>query len=96
MDTLIIIIIIIIIKRNTSNTTTKQSSVECTMYQDVDMLNTVKSVLADISSVRPSSEQRAKFCGLSVEADLPFRGTIWSGDNPHTCRSQSIFLKETT
>ena len=34
-----------------------------TMYQrkvDVDMLNAVKSVLADVSSVSPSSEQRAK------------------------------------
>ena len=33
------------------------------MYQrkvDVDMLNVVKSVLADVSSVSPSSEQRAK------------------------------------
>ena len=33
------------------------------MYQrkvDVDMLNAVKSVLADVSSVSPSSEQRAK------------------------------------
>ena len=32
-----------------------------TMYQrkvDVDMLNAVKSVLADVSSVSPSSEQR--------------------------------------
>ena len=31
----------------------------CTVYQrevDVDMLNTVKSVLADVSSVSPSSE----------------------------------------
>ena len=33
-----------------------------TMYQrkvDLDMLNAAKSVLADVSSVRPSSEQRA-------------------------------------
>ena len=33
------------------------------MYQrkvGVDMLNAVKSVLADVSSVRPSSEQKAK------------------------------------
>ena len=33
---------------------------KCTMYQrkvDVDMLNAVKSVLADVSSVSPSSEQ---------------------------------------
>ena len=33
------------------------------MYQrkvDVDMLNAVKSVLADVSSVSPSSEQRAR------------------------------------
>ena len=36
-------------------------AVKCTVYQckvDVDMLNAVKSVLADISSVSPSSEQR--------------------------------------
>ena len=34
------------------------------MYQrkvDVDMLNTVKSVLADVSSVSPSSEQRVDY-----------------------------------
>ena len=43
------------------------------MYQrmvDVDMLNTVKSVLADVSSVIPSSEQRATLCsneGLTLE-----------------------------
>ena len=33
------------------------------MYErnvDVDMLNAVESVLADVSSVRPSSEQRTK------------------------------------
>ena len=38
--------------------------VHCTMYQhkvDVDMLNAVKSVLADILSVSPLSEQRALF-----------------------------------
>ena len=36
-------------------------AVKCTMYQrkvDVDMLNAVKSVLADVLSVSPSSEQR--------------------------------------
>ena len=36
-------------------------AVKRTIYQckvDVDMLNAVKSVLADISSVSPSSEQR--------------------------------------
>ena len=36
-------------------------AVKRTMYQrkvDVDMLNTVKSVLADVSSVSPSSEQK--------------------------------------
>ena len=34
------------------------------MYQrevDVDMLNAVKSVLADVSSVSPSSEQRVDY-----------------------------------
>ena len=37
-------------------------AVKPTMYQrkvDVDMLKAVKSVLADVSSVNPSSEQRA-------------------------------------
>ena len=36
------------------------ASISCTMYQrkvDVDTLNTVKSMLADVSSVSPSSEQ---------------------------------------
>ena len=36
-----------------------------TMYQrevDVDMLNAVKSMLADVSSVSPSSEQKASAC----------------------------------
>ena len=36
-------------------------TVKHTMYQrkvDMDMLNAVKSVLADVSSVSPSSEQR--------------------------------------
>ena len=34
------------------------------MYQrkvDVDMLNAIKSVLADISSISPSSEQRGDY-----------------------------------
>ena len=38
----------------------KLSLFKCTMYQrkvDVDMLNAVKSVWADISSISPSSEQ---------------------------------------
>ena len=37
------------------------------MYQrkvDVDMLNAVKSVLADVSSISPSSEQRHALGGL--------------------------------
>ena len=36
-------------------------AVKCAMYRlkvDVDMLNAVKNVLADVSSVSPSSEQR--------------------------------------
>ena len=40
-------------------------AVKSTMYQrkvDVDMLNAVKSVLADVSSVSSSSEQRALLC----------------------------------
>ena len=39
------------------------------MYQrkvDVDMLNIVKSVLADASSVSPSSEQRAVSSAMSL------------------------------
>ena len=42
----------------------QQTAKQFTMYQrkvDVDMLNAVKSVLADVSSVRPASEQRAIF-----------------------------------
>ena len=38
------------------------------MYQhkvDVDMLNAVKSVLADVSSISPSSEQRRLICIFS-------------------------------
>ena len=39
-------------------------AVKRTMYQrikvDVDMLNAVKSVLADVSNVSPLSEQRAR------------------------------------
>ena len=37
------------------------------MYQrkvDVDMLNAVNSVLADVSSVSPLSEQRGRIMGL--------------------------------
>ena len=33
-------------------------NIECVNVVDVDMLNAVKSVLADVSSVNPSSEQR--------------------------------------
>ena len=43
-------------------------AVKRTMYQrkvDVDMLNAVKSVLADVSSVSPSSEQRLCFFTLT-------------------------------
>ena len=57
------------------------------MYQrkvDVDMLNAVKSVLADISSVSPQSEQRAKsktFCsdeGLTLETSANTLFTAFS------------------
>ena len=40
------------------------------MYQrevDVDMLNAVKSVLADVSSVSPSSEHKSSGEGLTLE-----------------------------
>ena len=46
---------------------------ERTMYQrkvDVDMLNAVKSVLADVSSVSPSSEQRAFFSSEHIHINL--------------------------
>ena len=39
-------------------------AVKRTVYQrkvDVDMLNSIKSVLADVSSVSPSSEQRQPY-----------------------------------
>ena len=45
-------------------------AIKRTMYQckvDVDMLNAVKSVLADVSSVSPSSEQRGADKGLTLE-----------------------------
>ena len=48
------------------------STVKRTMYQRkvvVDMLNAVKSVLADVSNVSPSSEQRGmefEFPSLSI------------------------------
>ena len=40
------------------------------MYQrkvDVDMLNAIKSVLADVSSISPSSEQRALMKGCYAQ-----------------------------
>ena len=53
------------------------------MYQykvDVDMLNAVKSVLADVSSVSPSSEQRAKSSdeGLMLETSANTLFTVFS------------------
>ena len=49
--------------------------VERTMYQrkvDVDTLNAVKSMWADVSSVSPSSEQRLTVSvGTSYFLDLP-------------------------
>ena len=54
------------------------SHVTCTMYQhkvDVDMLNTLKSVLADVSSISPSSEQRASLLwwrALQTSANILF------------------------
>ena len=47
------------------------------MYQrkvDVDMLNAVKSVLADVSSVSPSSEQRLAY------SQLPLNGRLVKAD----------------
>ena len=42
---------------------------------DVDMLNVVKSVLADVSSVSPSSEQKK---GLSLETTANTLFTLFS------------------
>ena len=53
------------------------------MYQgkvDVDMLNSIKSVLADVSSVIPSSEQRL-ICsdeGLTLETSANTLFTVFS------------------
>ena len=41
---------------------------------DVDMLNTVKSVLADVSSVSPSSEQKRKSKLISTKGGSSSRG----------------------
>ena len=44
-------------------------AVKRTIYQrevDVDMLNAVKSVLADVSSVSPSSGQKLVLTGTSI------------------------------
>ena len=53
------------------------------MYQrkvDVDMLNAVKSVLADVLSVNPSSEQRALYSdeGLTCETSANTLFTVFS------------------
>ena len=50
-------------------------AVKRTMYQrevDVDMLNVVKSVLADVSSVSPSSEQRTLVQIIDTPGFKPF------------------------
>ena len=60
-----------------------------TMYQrkvDVDMLNAVKSVLADVSSVSPSSEQR-----LSIDHQGPASMTLDS----HLCTLDEYKLATT-
>ena len=51
-----------------------------TMYQrkvDVDMLNAVKSVLADVSSVSPSSEQRDLCLAYEHHYHMPFFFVAW-------------------
>ena len=59
-------------------------AVKRTMYQrkvDVDMLNAVKSVLADVSSVSPSSEQALRLCsdeGLTLETSAETLFTAFS------------------
>ena len=56
------------------------------MYQrkvNVDMLNTVKSVLVDVSSVSPSSEQKEHSCsdeGLTLETSA---NTLYSVQHIH-------------
>ena len=58
-------------------------AVKHALYQhkvDVDMLNAVKGVLADISSISPSSEQRA-ICseeGLTLETSANILFTAFS------------------
>ena len=62
---------------------------------DVDMLNAVKSVLADISSISPSSEQRANARNISQH-------TLYGIQHIHTnltlihCTTHSIELSYMT
>ena len=57
-------------------------AVKCTMYPHkvyVDMLNAVKSVLADVSSISPSSEQRVfSDEGLTPETSANTLFTVFS------------------
>ena len=59
------------------------------MYQcnvDVDMLNAVKSVLADVSSVSPSSEQRqSKDEGLTLATSANTLFTVFSISTSTIC-----------
>ena len=57
------------------------------MYQrkvDVDMLNVVKSVLADISSISPSSEQRLPLPCFSVKIKHKFAKSFTLFNNMNT------------
>ena len=66
-------------ENGTTTSKTKGTSCLCTMYQlkaDVDMLNAAKSVLADISSLSPSSEPFCSDEGLRLDSSanvLPLR-----------------------
>ena len=62
-------------------------AVKRTMYQrkvDVDMLNTVKSVLADVSSVSPSSEQSSVKDSVICLASLVGVKVCVTANSPNT------------
>ena len=55
---------------------------------DVDMLNAIKSLLADVSSVSPSSEQRVTLCsdeGLTLKMSA---NTLFTAFNISTSTSR--------
>ena len=63
-------------------------AVKRTMYQrkvDVDMLNAIKSVLADVSSVSPSSELLGFDKGLTLETSANTLFMAFSISTPTLC-----------